>query len=489
LKFPFRKVVFQTAISAFLGFSTLAIGFARVYFFSRMLTIEEFGMLSLLLTFSAFLMYIFTMGSYQYLFKRVGSGKDERRAAFWSSIFVTVVICALMMAGTMMFLRPISTWLRLDGFGLAFELMISGTALTAIMIILTYYHYGQGKNNFQNLLQFLRASLWVVVAIIVSMFLDLNLVDILTVLNISMGVIILIAFPWKEVKFLFPAALTSSELSNLFRYSFPLLPYFAGTWGIPLIIRSQLNIYEGAKEVALFSVAYTLMEIVFLFISNIVSTISPYFFSTSPDVAKPSVFYNVMLKYAALATLLILPFIFVVRYEVITIVASDKYYVAGDYIPLLLIFPLLRILILVFEQYYLKSSQTLHLGILYTAGIFICVVLCFWLIPQYSIYGAVSASLASYTVILVFLYFKQRSMVDYQYLHLPALILLTIILWGCVLVMELIEIPPFLKILPLCVCAVGSLFLLPILDDREKRTITGFLKIKQPKSSSNDLPE
>ncbi len=484
MKFPVRKVIFQTAVSAFLGVLTLGVGFARVYFFSRKLSVEEFGILSLLLTFSAFLMYVFTMGSFQYLFKNVSLGAQERRNSFWSSLAATVAISLMLTTLSFLLLDFISDELNLTEYKWPFMLMITGTSLTAVMTILAYYHYGQGRNNFQNLLQFLRASLWVVAAIGVSVFLKLDLNVILLIFNISLILIIAIAFPWKELNSLLPVSFPRSEISSLMRYSFPLLPYFAGAWGIPLIIRSELNIYEGAKQVALFSVAYTLMEIMFLFISNIVSTLSPYFFSSSDD-NRPIVFYNVMLKYAALSTIVAVPFVFTARYEIIALVASEKYLVAGDYIPLLLGFPLVRILVLVFEQYYLKTSQTVHLGLLYLITILICGILCVWLIPAYSIFGAIWASLISYSLILLFLYYKQHSMLDFKYLRLPGLILFTVMLGAALFLLHFWDLHVMLRIFGLGICAIVGLFLLPILDDREKGAIAGILRLITKRFSNN----
>lgn len=436
---------------------------------------EDFGILSLLLTLSAFLIYLLTIGSFQYLFRAASQDESHHRFAFWSSILVTAALSSILTISTYIWGGSIASLFNLDTHVYELQLTIVGTSLTSIMIVCLYYHYGLGRNNFQNFLQFLRGSLWVAVAILASVFIDLSLLHILVIFNVSIAVVLLLAFPWSEWKVLVPPVINKESFLQLIRYCLPLLPYFAGAWGIPLIVRSQLNVILGAREVAIFTVAYTLMEIVFMFISTIVSTISPYFFAQT-DADRPGLFYNIMLKYSIVCIVLIVPFILLLRYDIILLVASRKYLMSGDYVPILLFFPLLRILIIVFEQYCLKSAQTVYLGIVYTAGIVLSIVLSFALIPAYSILGAIYTSIAAYLAILLLLYIKQHKLIDFEYLNVVALTKLTAVLCGLSILLFFADFHNIIKVAILGIASVISLFLLPIFNEQEKNKITGLFK-------------
>ncbi len=440
---------------------------------------EEFGVLSLLLTVSAFLLYIFTLGSFQYLFKGVNEGDEKRRSTFWSSAILTIGISLFGLLITYLFLDGISNYLELTAYKEELFLMVLASATTAVMTIFLYYHYGLGRNNFQNFLQFLRGSLWVIVSIVVALFLDLKLIHILWIINLAMIVILLFSAPWNEAKDLLQGRGKDLEFNKLFRYCLPLMPYFAGVWGIPMIVRTQLNINDGAKNVAIFSMAYALMEIVFMFISNITATLSPHFFAETVNDQKPGLFYNIMLKYSILSIVLIVPFIFMLRTDLILLVASEKYLIAANYIPLLIFYPLLRVLIIVFEQFYLKESQTIYLGVIYIVSMIASFILAIVLIPQYSIYGAIAASLISYLIIFVSLFVKQREIVDHVYLKIPAIILLTLILWACVYGLGYLNFSNWLKAFPLGLMAIASVYFLPILNEQEKTKLAVLLKLKK----------
>jgi O-antigen/teichoic acid export membrane protein len=475
----FKKLFFQTVVSVILSFATFAFGFIRVYYFSKHLSMEDFGALSLLLTVSAFLLYIFTLGSFQFLFKSVNEGLEEKRSAFTASVVVTSVISLLFGLVSLLFADRITSLIGLSEYKKEFLLMVLVSATTSLMTVFLYYHYGLGKNNFQNFLQFLRASLWVIGAIIISVFMELSLYHVFWIINLAMIIILILSVPWRELKDLLSFSAENFKFTKLIKYCIPLMPYFAGVWGIPMIIRTQLNINDGTKNVAIFSVAYTLMEIVFMFISTITATLSPYFFGAEDKNDKPNLFYNIMLKYSILSIILIIPFIFMLRYDIILLVASEKYLAAGKYIPLLVFFPLLRVLIIVFEQYFLKSAQTAYLGLIYIGGLLASFVFALVLIPGYSIYGAIYASLATYLLVFLCLVLKQKGMIDYGYIRIPAVIVLTVIMWASVYALEFLEISNWLKIIPLSVAAILCVSFLPVLNQQEKSKLLVLLKLKK----------
>lgn len=424
-------------------------------------------------------MYVFTLGSYQYLFKRVNEGAEARRSAFWTSLILTGTVSIIGTLLTYLFPSQIASWFSLENYVAEFKLTVLVTATTAIMTTFLFYHYGLGRNNFQNFLQFLRGSLWVILTIGISVWLKLSLEQIFIVINVAMFFILFISVPWKELTDLLLHPIKQLSFVPLFKYCIPLLPYFAGVWGIPMIIRTQLNIYDGAAKVALFSVAYTLMEIVFMFISTITATLSPHFFAEEKEENKPAVLYNVMLKYSILCVVLIIPFIYITRYDVILLLTSSKYLMAGDYIPLLVIFPMLRVLIIVFEQVYLKEAKTVFLGSIYSIALGLSFLLSVLLIPQYSILGAIYASLCSYLFVFIALYIKQRSSINFKYLNLPAIFALTLIICASIFLLNTMSFHSFIKAIPLGVVMLIGLFLLPIFNEQEKSKLLSLLKIRK----------
>lgn len=474
----YKIVLQQTFISTFLSFLSFAFGFIRVSFFSKRMSVEDFGMLSLLISYSTFLLYVFTIGSFQYLFKRVNDGDDAKRTGLWSSLGVTTIICTFGTVLAFVFSGQICTLLNISKLQTDFKLTILATDATAVATIFMFYHYGQGRNNFQNLLQFLRASLWVIVTVVASYFIGVTLRNVLLIFNFCIFAVLLLSIPWKELRFLVGIKSHSISFKPVLKYCIPLLPYFAGVWGIPTIIRSQLNIVEGPKIVALFNVSYTLIEIIFLFVSSITATLSPYFFASSKEKSYPDQLYNIMLKYSVVLVLLIVPFVYIGRFDIILLLTSEKYRQAGDYIPLLLFLPLLRMLILVFEQVYLKESKTIFLGSVHGLAILLSLLLSTFLIPRFGITGAIYSSLGSYLFLFISLYWKQRRQIDYTYQNLGAICAFVVLVWTTVLLTNFLPLNSFIKILLVGIVVGLGLLALPVFSRYEKQKFLSLLKIK-----------
>jgi O-antigen/teichoic acid export membrane protein len=133
----------------------------------------------------------------------------------------------------------------------------------------------------------------------------------------------------------------------------------------------------------------------------------------------------------------------------------------------------------VFEQYFLKSAQTAYLGLIYIGGLLASFVFALVLIPGYSIYGAIYASLATYLLVFLCLVLKQKGMIDYGYIRIPAVIVLTVIMWASVYALEFLEISNWLKIIPLSVAAILCVSFLPVLNQQEKSKLLVLLKLKK----------
>lgn len=442
------------------------------------MSMEDFGILSLLLGYSAFLFYVFTLGSFQYLFKCVSKGEEAKRSGVWSTLCLTGIISSFAVIITFLFSKQLCNYLNIRNYETEFILTVLATATTSIMMVFLFYHYGLGRNNFQNLLQFLRGSLWVILSIFIALFMELTLKTTLIIFNIAIFITLLISIPWKELISLAPISLKIISLKPVFKYCLPLLPYFAAVWGIPAIVRTQLNIESGPKDVALFNVAYSLIDIIFMFISTIAGTLSPHFFADDGDASKPALLFNVMMKYSVLLVVLIIPFVYITRYDIILLLTSKNYAAAGDYIPLLILLPFFRILIIVFEQAYLKESKTLFLGVAYTLAILFTLLFSAILIPKYSILGAIYTALGAYFLLFIGLSIKQVQKVDYKYQNLFAVLGLISIIWSSVFLVDLLRINGFLKALPVALVACIGLFTLPVLSTWEREKILSLIKIR-----------
>lgn len=469
-----NRIFSQTIIAAVASFSLFFLNFARIYYFSKKLSVEEYGILSLFLTISSFLFYFFTLGSFEYIFRSVSKPKEISNA-FWTSVIVTSVVSVVFILITYLFTSEIAQELNIAAYQSEFFILVLSNFIVGLFTLGAFYIYGTGQNNYYNLLKFSK-SFWIILAIGYSLFYDLSIKAIIQIFLVASVIMLFLSIPYKYIPKL-RIRIRDLDFKPVLRYCLPLIPYFLGFWGMAMVVRLYINLHHGSKILALFSVVYTLLEIVFLLVSSISGTIAPYFYAGEDE--RTNKLYNFMLKYSLLFIILTVPFIYILRSEIILFVTKKEYLDAIKYIPLLLILPFLRTFAAIFQQYCLKNNLTAYLGITYFSAIVFLFILSQVLIPTYAIYGAIIAILGTYLLITILLYIKQKSIIDHQQLKIKALIFFIVL--GAV-VTYLVELIPFnsnfWKILPLALGLGILLITLPLFSQQEKDAFQKILKDK-----------
>jgi O-antigen/teichoic acid export membrane protein len=425
MKNIFRSMMGQAMFSLAINALIFLFSIIRVYFFSKGLAVDQFGVLSLMLTMSAFGTYFFTLGSFQYVFKN--SGYTDRkylalRTAFSLSIIIAVVAALFFYLYSTIILNSIN----LKGYKDIFFLNALATFLMSFLMLISFVRMAELKNNTYNFIQLLRQVPWILVCLILYLtYGKISLFTIFVVINCSLLFSILISLKPADVKGLF--ANTELDFRGLFSYSMPLLPYYLGIWGIPMIIRTSIGTHLGFDTLAIFSVSYTMVDIIFLFVSSVTSILIPYFFSSN-DEADGKLLYNRLIKLSFLGTLCAVFSVLVFRKEIITIMTSDKYMLASNYIIYLFPLALIKIVSLCFEQYYLKTATTSKLGFIYLTAIVVTFVSAKLLIPQIGVWGAVITSLLPYLLIIMLLYPGQRKYIDLRMMGFDKLLFVSVFL-------------------------------------------------------------
>ena len=115
-----RKVVGslpgQALFAAIINVVIFSCSIIRVYFFSKGLSVEEFGVMSIMLTASAFGTYFFTLGSFQYVFKNASSN-DNKYLAFRTSLLFSCCISIFTYIIFFFFKEYILSAIGLEGYG------------------------------------------------------------------------------------------------------------------------------------------------------------------------------------------------------------------------------------------------------------------------------------------------------------------------------------------------------------------------------------
>lgn len=409
------QAVFSVLINGLIFGSSIL----RVYFFSKALSVEDFGILSLLLTISGFGTYLFSIGSFQYVFKNAASS-EKKYDAFRTAIVLTIIMSSAMLLFYVVLQEAILKRYHLELYRQSMLLNFSSTFLMTILMHISFLRQGEMDNNRYNIIQFLRQVPWILASIVlffVAGKIDIEVIFI--IINISLLISISLSLRREDLKSLF--RWRSLSFSELFSYSLPLLPYYLGLWGIPMILRSSIGASLGYASLAVFSVSYTMIDIVFLFVSAISSTLTPYFFHQSDDFGEKYQ-YNRMLRVSCIGTLFALFAVMVFGDVMVLFLTSEKYKSAIGLLYILFPIAVIKIVSLNFEQLLLKKSMTRELGFVYLVSILATFFVSKIAIPEWGIAGALVSSFVPQLVIFLILFLYQRGMLDASLIRRSALI-------------------------------------------------------------------
>jgi O-antigen/teichoic acid export membrane protein len=481
-----RKVVGslpgQAVFAAIINVVIFCCSIIRVYFFSKGLSVEEFGVMSIMLTASAFGTYFFTLGSFQYVFKNASS-KENKYLAFKTSLLFSCCISIITYIIFFFFNDYILSMIGLKGYGNIVQQNLLSSFLMSVLMLISFIRLGELKNNEYNLIQLLRQVPWIMICFLVYTFFGkIELQTVFIIINISIFLSILISIKKRDITELLKTK--SFDVRGLFHYSLPLLPYYLGLWGIPMIVRMFIGIYLGYDNLAIFSVSYTMIDMVFLFISSIISTLTPYFFNANLE-GDAKVLYNRMIKLSFIGTLFCLFGVLLLREELVLLITSPKYILAADYLIYLFPLALIKIISLTFEQFYLKESLTKKLGIVYTISILLTFVSAKYAIQYFNVWGAIITAFVPQLVNLILLYSGQKEFLNNRLIKANNLIFLCIFLCVIIALIFLFKIPLAGRIVILCIALSLSIFRFNLWDDRETSLLKNVSIYK--KSSRNRL--
>ena len=187
------------------------------------------------------------------------------------------------------------------------------------------------------------------------------------------------------------------------QYNIPLLPYFFSTVVLDKMDRVMITDICGKSDVALYSVSYSLANLMILFTSAIGGTFTPWIYNklSTKDYKDISKITNIIL-----VTFMGISFAFMLfAPEVIKLFASEDYYEAIYVIPPVVasnFFILVYSLVSKIEYYYEKTKMVALISII-TA---LCnVILNYLFIPKFGYIAAAYTTLISYFISTVMHYF------------------------------------------------------------------------------------
>ncbi len=350
------KISKQMGISYLFSVLIIIFQLLLIIILTRKLSIQEFGVYSLLSAALAILNSFLRFGIESYTVTKIPGLDHEKKVRTIVTILFFFSIFLIVSSLLLFLLRDvIVNALNLQEHLSIWVLFVPLVVTLTFFDIITYYLLSIKKIFISSFLRFLCQCLWVIVLVVFFFTMDkfsLKLVFVPWLLNVAGISIISLFFVRGEISDFIKNSWKFDwlRLKGILIFSLPLVIVTIFTLTGEYTNRFLINHFLGKTEVAWYSLATSLVGFA-LFIPYILQgVLQPYFNERWNLKQDSSLLFNIMVKYSLIFVLPAVMGIFVLRKEIILLLSNPEYLPAAPLIVVLIFFPVFNILSMLFTQ-------------------------------------------------------------------------------------------------------------------------------------------
>lgn len=433
----FKTIIKQLSVSYILKGLRLIISFIYFLLITRNLSIDDYGILSIILLSITILTQIFSFNLYQFFIKDLANLKTNIKIAKITSVNIYSIFLGLVgLFLLFLFKSFILSFLDLKSYTFLFILSLFIVGFKLFFFPYVSFMTSEKKLILLNFISFFISQGWMLLIIFILLLgIEVNLFIIIWLYLITTIIIFAYLFVYHFIKY--KTIFFSIKFKELLyfkkglKFSLPLITLIITQWILTASDRYFLNFYYSSFEVGQYSYLYSLLGY-FVIISGIVfeilySYIADYYKSNKKIY---NLYINTGIKYSFLLVLPMLGGFYILDKEILSLISGTKYLSILSLLPILIWFPLLQVLMTILDKPLLLSSKTKIIGVVYFIAMFLNLVLNYFLIPNFGIKGASIATVLSYIFIVVTFYYYSKNyfIIDWSYLKLIKIIFSTIVM-------------------------------------------------------------
>ncbi len=426
----------QMGISYLFSFLTIIFQLLLVAILTRKLSIQEFGVYSLLSAALAILNSFLRFGIESYITTKIPGLEDEKRVRtiitilFFFSLFL--LTCSLLL----FFLRDmVATTLNIQEYISIWLLFVPLAVALTFFDIITYYLLSIKKIVISSFLRFLCQCLWIIVLVIFFFMVErfsLKLVFVPWLINVLIISGLSIFFIRHEIARFIKDSFQFNwlQLKEIVFFSAPLVIVTVFTLTGEYTNRFLINHFLGKTEVAWYSLASSLVGFALFMPYVIQGVIQPYFNEKWNLKQDPSLLFNILVKYSLLFILPAAAGLFVLRKEIILLLSNGEYLPAAPLVSVLLIFPIFNIMSLLFTQTMYLRNLSRRLLLINGIALTIDIVFNLIFLPKIGVisaaYGVVLSS--GFIFLALFVLRPKEIILQWKYLKILPILVASLIM-------------------------------------------------------------
>ncbi|MDP7260442.1 MAG: polysaccharide biosynthesis C-terminal domain-containing protein [archaeon] len=424
-----QKISGEVAFSYFIIALNLVLSPILIILLTRTLGVELYGVFMLLVALISLLSLLLQPGLSQYLVARLPELPKKK----WSQVFHSILAFELLFLSSVLlvfYFTPLRSWFlefnKLSGHSELFSLSLFITFTATLIVVYEFYFKAKQRINFSNFLGFMRGKGWVVFLLaFFAVYRSISLTDVLMIWLFS-NLAVLFIFIWESrsdiALFIGDGGINFGAAKQGFLFGMPLILMSVMTWVIMTSDRYILNYLGSVELVGLYAVPYALFSLIFNLGNAPNNVLLPYFSESRVTNGKKYALYvSAALKYGLLVLVPGTVGAYLLGSELITLLSGKAFLASVPLVASLMVFPLFALIGAIGTNVLMINGRTKFIGLAYTFGALLNIAFNLFLIPLYGMHGAAIATVISYFVIAVLVFYPSRTLVrfDYKYMKIP----------------------------------------------------------------------
>lgn len=414
-------------------FAGQAAGFFLIPVYTRHLSVEEYGVLAILMACVAFLSMFLNFGMGSAVFKYYFATQDEGvRRQILGTAYIMLFAAALIICSALVPISEhLSRWIfASSAYTDYFRLVLIVAFLNTASIIPFAYFRAEGKAGYFAFLGFLKFIVTLGAIILLIVHLNLGVWGALLGTVFASAAIDLLLFlaTSKQMRFRFSIDLAK----KLLLFGLPLMPAQIFSWNLTTVDRFILQGLTDSETVGIYSLGYKI-GLIFnvLVVAPFAVAWGPFLFSKATEPNAKDLYSRLLNYYVAIAGFLALA-IAVFSKQIVQVLATPSYSTAAQIIPIVVFSYYLYGMYYIFTTGLNIEKKTYYFPFITGLSALLNVALNFTLIPVWGMLGAAYATAAAYLfmAVLTLLFSHKYYPIDFNWLRVLPLVLAWAVLVG-----------------------------------------------------------
>ena len=409
--------------------ATKALGFISIPVFTRLLSIEDYGIFNIYMAYANIFTVVLTLNSYTSVSRYFYEEKEDFKEFVGTSILVSLICLFFSLSLFMQFTEEISFYSKLNKYLVI--LIIPNVFINVINSIFVQIMSCQKKSKVIAVSSIVQSYFGFIISVILIVFFLDNQKYLGNIYGYLITASIMSIYFILRIKQYCKVIIIVKHIKYIINYSIPLIPYALSAVILEQFDRIMVGTINGANDAGLYSLAYNVGMLVIVFASSVQAAVVPDFFRLINNKEYERV-YSLDKKTFSIILIVALGLI-CYSTELVKLLADAKFHSSLSIVPIIIIGYVFFALSNVYTRYIGYEKRTVWLAVILLIAGIVNILLNMVFLPIYGYEAAAYTTLISYFFMLSLAWIVAKMAVKLPVtpinLFLPEIVLFFIFVW------------------------------------------------------------